>query len=123
MLHDLQNRTDIETLINRFYDKVKVDPLIGFFFSEVVPVDWPAHLPRMYDFWESIAFGSGNYKGEPMTPHFNLNKKQKMEPAHFERWLSLFYATMDENFAGEKAEEVKKRAGSIAAIMEHKLRG
>ena len=118
---DIQNRGDLELLVNRFYDKVKVDPLIGFFFSEIVPVNWEAHLPVMYNFWESIAFGTGPYRGEPMSAHLRLNGKHKMEPEHFARWLSLFHGTIDELFSGAKAEEIKMRSASIARIMEFKV--
>jgi hemoglobin len=119
---DIETRSDIEKLVNRFYDKVKEDDLIAFFFRDIVPVDWPKHLPRMYDFWESIILGTGNYKGEPMTAHINLNKLHPMEDQHFHRWVSLFQKTVDENFAGSKAEEVKKRAETIAGIMMWKVR-
>ena len=37
-----------------------------------------------------------------------------VEKAHFDRWLELFLATVDENFSGPKAEEAKGRALSIA---------
>lgn len=120
-MKDISSRADIELLVNRFYDRAKTDPLIGFFFSEVVPVNWPEHLPRMYDFWESIAFGTAGYKGEPMTVHMELNRKQTMEPAHFKRWVELFHATIESNFSGPKADELKARSASIAAIMKIKV--
>src|ERR1044072_367960 len=121
--HDITNRADVELLINSFYSKVKTDPVIGFFFTQIIPVDFPSHLPKMYAFWESILFGTPGYKGEPMTAHIHIHQKHKMEPAHFERWISLFTATVDENFTGPKAEEIKHRASSIAMIMEMKVSG
>jgi hemoglobin len=120
---DIQNRADIEKLINSFYEKVRSDEVIGFFFSEIVPVNWPAHLPRMYDFWESIAFGTASYKGEPMTVHMNLNRMHEMSAEHFNRWITLFRSTVDEHFSGPKADEIKKRAESIAMIMQLKVKG
>ena len=119
--HDIANRADIELLVNSFYDKVKTDPTIGFFFTKIIPVDFPAHLPKMYAFWESILFGTSGYKGEPMTAHVHIHEKHKMEHAHFEKWLSLFTSTVDELFAGPKAEEIKQRSSSIATIMEWKV--
>ncbi len=118
---DITNRADVELLVNTFYDRVKKDATIGFFFTEIIPVDFPAHLPKMYAFWESILFGTSGYKGEPMTVHTHIHQKHKMTHEHFERWISLFTSTIDELFSGNKAEELKQRASSIATIMEWKV--
>lgn len=56
MKKDIEDRKDIELLINSFYDKVKQDAIIGSFFTEVVQVNWEKHLPVMYNFWENIVF-------------------------------------------------------------------
>lgn len=118
MKKDLQNREDIELLINTFYDKVKKDALISFFFTDVVPVNWEKHLPTMYNFWENIVFYTGGYEGNPMEKHQNLHKMHPMSKAHFQRWLELFTTTVDELFEGEKAELIKQRALSIATVMQ-----
>lgn len=118
--HDIRNRADIEQLIDAFYEKVKRDDTIGFFFAEV---DWPKHLPKIYSFWEQIVFGTGGYRGEPMTVHKHLHEKHPMAHAHFERWLELFTSTTDELFEGGNAEMIKQRARSIAPLMEFKVTG
>lgn len=59
---DILIREDIELLVNTFYDKIKKDDTIGYFFTEIANVDWPTHLPKMYDFWESILLGFVNLK-------------------------------------------------------------
>jgi hemoglobin len=56
MKKDIADRKDIEQLINSFYDKVRADELIGYIFNDVANVDWPHHMPVMYDFWEGIIF-------------------------------------------------------------------
>ncbi|TDB63610.1 group III truncated hemoglobin [Arundinibacter roseus] len=121
MLSDIQNRTDVENLVNTFYEKVRADATIGMIFNEVAHVDWPSHLPKMYDFWESILFGTGQYRGRPMPPHFKLNEHHPFKPEYFDAWLALFYQTVDELFEGEKATEAKVRAVNIAAVMEHRI--
>jgi hemoglobin len=121
MKTDIANRQHIETLINRFYDKVKVDAVIGDFFTEVIHVDWEKHLPAMYDFWENIVFYTGNYEGNPMQKHQQLHKKSPMRMEHFQRWLSLFNDTVDELYKGERAELIKQRAASIATVMQIKI--
>ncbi len=50
MMKDIENRTDIEVLVNAFYQKVQQDPLIGYIFTDVAKVNWKHHLPKMYEF-------------------------------------------------------------------------
>ena len=45
----------------------------------------------------------------------------KLEKQDFDRWLSLFTTTVDELFEGQKAEEAKQRAVSIAGIFQYKM--
>jgi len=121
--HDIENRGDIEKLINSFYDKVKRDEVIGFIFNDVAKVNWEKHLPVMYGFWESIIFFKNTYSGNPMLVHLHLNEIIKLRKEHFERWLQLFTNTVDELFEGEKAALAKEKAISIATIMKTKIAG
>lgn len=111
---DIIDRTDIEVLVNSFYDKVKRDDLLLPVFSLV---DWPHHLPIMYNFWSSILLGDQSYQGNPFQKHIHLT----INSTHFNRWLELFTQTVDEHFAGFKADEVKSRAQSIAVVFQHKM--
>lgn len=123
MKTDIKNRSDIEKLINAFYDKIKTDTKIGYFFTEVAHVNWEKHLPRMYDFWENIMFSTGDFVGNPMAKHKELHQKSTMTKAHFQHWNAFFDETVDELFAGEKAEEIKQRAANIATAMMYKTLG
>lgn len=111
---DILTRRDIKILVNNFYDCVKSDSLLGPQFSHV---DWVHHLPVMYNFWSSMMLGDQSYQGNPFQKHINLPIKRE----HFARWLELFSQTVDENFLGEKAEEIKSRAQSIAGVFQHKM--
>ena len=117
---DIQNRTDIERLIRAFYEKVLADDVIAHFFTEVVDVDWEAHFPTMFDFWESIVFENGTYKGNAMRPHLVIHQKEALKKEHFDRWLALFQQNMDEHFYGPNAERAKQRAISIATTIQFK---
>jgi len=121
--HDIENRGDIEKLINSFYDKVKRDEVIGFIFNDVAKVNWEKHLPVMYGFWENIIFFKNTYNGNPMLVHIHLNEIIKLRKEHFERWLQLLTNTVDELFEGEKAALAKEKAISIATIMKTKIAG
>ena len=114
---DIQTEADVKTLVDTFYDKVNADPLLTPVFNEVARVDWPAHLPRMYDFWSGLLLHTARYRGQPFLKHIPL----PIGGAHFERWLALFHLTVDELFAGPVAAEAKLRAQSIAHVFETRL--
>ena len=85
--------------------------------NDVAKVDWGHHLPTMYRFWESLLFGSGGYQGNPFLKHVSL----PVQGEHFQRWLSLFLATVDQLFTGTKAEEAKTRALMIADVFQRRM--
>lgn len=118
---DIENRKDIEMLVDAFYTKVIKDETIGYIFNEVVKLDWEKHIPIMYDFWETTLFHKAIYKGNPMKIHVDLNVKEQLKKVHFDQWLTLFNETVDELFDGEKAILAKTRALSIATIMQIKI--
>jgi hemoglobin len=123
MKTDITEREHIEILVNAFYDKVKQDEVIGFFFTDVVKVMWEKHLPTMYDFWDGVLFHSNKYTGNPMEKHLHINALSKMSMVHFQRWIQLFTATVDELYQGKNAEVIKQRAISIATVMQIKIFG
>ncbi|HUC80825.1 MAG TPA: group III truncated hemoglobin [Flavisolibacter sp.] len=118
MPHDIQNIDDIKVFVDGFYGKVRENAqLAPVFASRIKDEDWPAHLQRMYAFWNAILFAETGFNGNPMQKHMSL----PIDKSHFDQWLVLFRSTIDENFAGPKAEEAKKRAASIADIMNFKI--
>jgi hemoglobin len=117
----LDSPEDIRFLVDSFYEKVQIDPLIGRIFTDVAQVDFSKHLPKMYAFWESIILGNNAYDGHPFRPHLIVNQKHTLTIEHFERWLQLFSATITENFSGETAEQVRQRATQIALVWNNKL--
>ncbi|MCZ4244535.1 group III truncated hemoglobin [Pedobacter punctiformis] len=121
MKKDILNRQDLILLVDTFYKKVEQNAKIGPIFTEVAKVDWTHHLPKMYDFWESILFGKAVYKGNPMLTHFALKEKTTLQEEEFNTWKSIFYETVDELFEGENAEIIKQKAQSIADLMHFKL--
>lgn len=116
-LKEINTREEVIELVDSFYAKVNEDRMLAPIFNDFAAVDWEKHLPIMYDFWSSILLGETNYKGNPFFKHIPL----PVDKQHFNRWLELFISTIEEKFIGEKAEEAKIRAKSIAAIFQHKL--
>jgi hemoglobin len=118
MKKDLEQKKDTEMLVNAFYGRVKQDPLLSPLFNERIPEEaWPQHLQRMYAFWNAILFAEKGFEGNPMLKHLSL----PVEGRHFDQWLSLFMQTVDELFAGPKADKAKMRASSIAHLMQFKI--
>lgn len=121
MKSDIENRKDIELLMNSFYEKVKPDPVIGYIFTDVMKVNWEHHLPLIYDFWENTLLYTGNYNGNLVEIHRRINNAILLKPEHFKRWTDLFCATVDELFEGEKAFLAKQRAISISIVLQTKI--
>lgn len=114
MKTDIRSREDIALLITNFYSKVREDELLAPHFATV---DWMHHTPIIINFWTMILLGEQSYLGNPLSKHLHM----KLEKRDFERWLLLFKTTIDELFKGEKAEEAKQRAVSIAGIFQYKM--
>jgi CRP-like cAMP-binding protein len=120
-LPDITGRADIEVLVNAFYDKVRKDDLIGFVFEKIARTDWAAHLPKMYSFWETMIFRTGGYVGNPIAAHARFLPFANMDRPQFERWLSLFKATVDERFSGPKAGHIKNSASDMVNVIHGRL--
>ncbi|GGE66640.1 hemoglobin [Pedobacter psychrotolerans] len=120
-MKDIENRADIILLVDCFYSKVQDNQTIGPIFTQIANVNWSHHLPKMYDFWESILFGKAIYKGNPMLTHFSLNQHAPLKEEEFKTWKMIFFNTVDELFAGENAETIKQKAQSIADLMHFKI--
>ena len=99
----------LRALVERFYDKVRRDAVLGPIFKARIS-DWAPHLDRMVAFWSSVALMTGGYHGKPVPAHARL----PVERAHFERWLALFRETARESCTPAGAEHVIERAERIA---------
>ncbi len=77
----------------------------------------------MYAFWETMIFRSGGFTGNPLAAHARLVPLTTMGRRQFDRWLTLFSATVDELFAGEKAEHIKSAAADMANVIHAKING
>ncbi|MCB1061707.1 MAG: group III truncated hemoglobin [Verrucomicrobiae bacterium] len=122
-LPDIRDREDLRLLVDSFYEKVRDDDLLGFIFNDVASIDWDEHLPKMVDFWETIIFGSGAYRGNPLRPHLEVSARTPIGSVQFERWQTLFFATVDSLFVGERAEHIKNAAADMARVMLSRITG
>lgn len=105
----IQSEAEISDLLHDFYASVRKDDLIGSIFEDAIGDHWDEHIEKIERFWSTLMLGSDSYHGRPFPPHLKLNLK----PEHFKRWLELFFETTDENFHGQKADEIKMKALQI----------
>jgi hemoglobin len=80
----------------------------------VAKLDLEAHVPRITSFWETILLGARSYSGGAFRPHAELHAKVRLREGHFTQWLNLWSRTVDELFAGERAELAKAHAHRVA---------
>lgn len=108
------DETVIETLVRRFYGKVRRDPELGPIFAAAI-TDWEAHLQKMFAFWSSVTLMSGRYKGHPMQAHQKLTT---VDREHFGIWLDLFRETAREVCEPQAADLFIAKAERIAQSLQ-----
>ena len=119
--HDIETRADCERLVRAFYGRALEDPIIGWLFTDVARLDLEEHVPQITSFWETILLAAQSYSCGAFRPHAELNTKARLRRGHFERWLALWRQTVDELFAGERAELAKAHATRVAAAFHGRL--
>mgnify|MGYP005990604583 CR=1 FL=1 len=101
----------ISNLVERFYEAIRKDELLGPIFEAHV-TDWKPHLARMKDFWASVTLESGRFRGNPMLKHFAIGG---LDQLHFDRWLFLWNQTLDVVLPDAEAAEVFRKAAERIA--------
>ncbi len=120
-MKDIENRQDIELLVNTFYDRVRKDELIGHIFNDTIGDDWSHHMPIMYDFWGMVLFNTPGYVGNAVRKHVALDRSKPLSKEHFDHWLQLWNETVDALFAGEIADLAKNKAMLMANMIHMKV--
>ena len=102
----------ISLVVEAFYARARLDPVIGPIFNRVIAADdWPRHLGVIRDFWSSMLLGSGRYSGRPMPKHVAI---ADLRDEHFRSWLALFRQTVEELCAPAVAGLFVERSERIA---------
>lgn len=113
----IESRRDVNDLVNAFYAKIRKDELLGPIFNRHIAAQkWPEHLEKLTDFWETNLFGVMKFKGNPTLKHIQVdaNLEHTIEPLHFEKWLKIWFETINENFEGELALRAQESARKMA---------
>jgi hemoglobin len=119
---DIETRDDCERLVRAFYGRALHDPVIGFIFTDVAKLDLEAHIPVLTSFWETLLLGAQSYDRGAFHRHADLHRQVELRPGHFQRWLSLWYETVDELYAGPRAEAAQAHAYRLANAFQMRLR-
>ena len=114
---DIGTLDDIKLLVDTFYGKIRENELLGPIFNGILKDRWPAHLEKMYRFWQTVLLEQHTYTGSPFMPHAKL----PVEKLHFDTWLKIWYATVDDFFKGSKADEAKWRGEKMAEMFLYKI--
>lgn len=108
---------DIRLLVDEFYGKVRKDKLLKDIFEDRIQNRWPEHLDKMYRFWQTVLLEEHTYHGSPFVPHATM----PVELEHFERWVKLFFETLDEFFIGENVMKAKLQGSRMATMFNSKI--
>ncbi len=116
MPYDTVDRGSIEAMVRQFYGTVLKDDILAPIFIKALGDDlnngkWYEHLNTLYKFWDLMMTGQRGYNGDPFPPHAFLGPLTR---EHFERWLELFKATVDELFIPEIANKFYEKADKLA---------
>ena len=120
-MNDIQTQEDLFLLVDEFYKKLLSDDSISYIFTDVVKIKLEEHLPILVTFWSQGILGTGGYTKNLTQIHLDVNEKEYLSPELFKIWLNHFYNSVDENFKGEKAEQIKTQALSIGTVMQIKI--
>ena len=120
-LRDIESRADCERLVRAFYGRALEDPIIGFIFVDVAKLDLEAHVPRLTSFWETILLGAQSYGGGAFRPHAQLHGEGPIAPRALRAVARALGGTVDELFAGDRAELAKTHALRVARAFHGRL--
>lgn len=116
MQYQTITKENIKPMLDRFYSQVLKDELVADFFiqrlgDEMISDEWQDHLELLTNFWASIILHDNSYKGRPIQPHIHMQGLQKET---FQRWLKLFFETLDKCYTQKDATIFKKHSQMIA---------
>ena len=124
----IEIKEDIQLLVHTFYSKTRTDELLGPIFNSHINEDeWPEHLNKLIDFWETNLFRVPKFRGNPSLKHIKVDKNldYRIDMGHFGKWVNLWIETINELFVGDGAEKAiymarKMGTGQYLNLWKHK---
>lgn len=96
-------RPEIETVVRRFYARVRDNPVIGpVFLNRLTQARevWGPHEAKIADFWANVILHERCYDGNPMVIHLGVSA---IKPEMFDVWLDLFADTLHQTLPEQSA--------------------
>ena len=118
---DIQNQKDLYLLVAEFYKKLLADNRINYIFTDIVKIKIEEHLPILVVFWSQMILGTGGYTNNLTDIHLKVDQLKHLSPALFDIWLHHFFETVDQNFYGKNANEIKLQAKNLSIILQIKI--
>lgn len=104
----------VSLLVDEFYKTIQKDAQLGPIFNKVINGNWDLHLEKMKSFWRSVLLKTGEYKGQPVPKH---NQIDGLTTEDFLQWLELFTITTNQIFDQKTAHHVMQTAERIASSL------
>ena len=120
-MKDILTQSDLYFLVDAFYKKLLNDHRISYIFTDVVKIKIEEHLPILVTFWSQAILGTGGYTNNLTNIHLKVNELESLTPELFDIWLAHFNSTVNENFIGNNADEIKKQAQNLSIILQIKI--
>lgn len=120
---DLDARSQIHDLVVGFYREIVFDDLLEPVFGEVAEVDWAEHIPKLIDYWCRVLLGQPGYQGALLAAHAHLHSLEPLRLEHCDRWYLLWARSVDERWAGPRADQAKQHAAHIMGILARRVIG
>ena len=119
---DLDTPDEIFEMVTRQYVDIGQDELLHPYFTFGDGIDWQAHIGTVADFWCHALLGTA-YEIDTIENHRHLHDQAPFTPELFDRWMNIFYDSVDGGWSGPYATAAKRRADGIAWAMAKRLLG
>ena len=107
-----------EMVTRQYVDVVQDDLLIPNYFTfGPGHIDWQAHIGTVSRLLVPRAPLHPDYEIDVIEAHRPLHEHDPFTPDLFDRWLQIFYDTVDAGWSGPNAAVAKKRATGMARAM------
>ena len=119
--NDLSCRAAIHDLVVDFYREIVFDDLLEPVFQNVAEVDWAVHIPKLIDYWCQVLLRQPGYTGSILEAHQHVHHRDPLQREHFDRWYTLWAASVDSRWSGPRAEHAKEHAARIGRALTRRL--
>jgi hemoglobin len=112
-VRDIENKNDIESLIQEFYATLlQIEDMKPAFEG----LDFQHHVPKIVAFWSMVLLDEEGYKTNVFDKHLHL----PIKPHHFDIWRDTFSSTVNRLYKGEKADLAIQRATVLSYTFKSK---